>query len=202
VVKGGTVRGRFQGIDAGLFHWGRVGLVAGMVIAGGIVPGWAVPSSADLEFFEREVRPVLAEKCYKCHSGDSKKRKAGHWSWHGPKKQAVPTVTQSEWPLGEIDHYMLAKLEAARLPPFLKTLVRSMVGTCLRVEQIPGNTSDKVYFLSAADYGFSKRRRRKRLDGSPVVRGSRTRTVSGSPGVITSSGTGDQLPRSSEDSAA
>jgi len=29
-----------------------------------------------LEFFEKKIRPVLAEHCYKCHSSDSKKLKA------------------------------------------------------------------------------------------------------------------------------
>ena len=34
-------------------------------------------SAGDLEFFEREVRPLLAERCYECHSVDSKKLKGG-----------------------------------------------------------------------------------------------------------------------------
>jgi len=33
--------------------------------------------SADLAFFESKIRPVLAEKCYKCHSVDSEKLKGG-----------------------------------------------------------------------------------------------------------------------------
>lgn len=28
-----------------------------------------------LQFFEKRIRPVLAEKCYKCHSADSEKLK-------------------------------------------------------------------------------------------------------------------------------
>ncbi|MDF1859485.1 MAG: PSD1 and planctomycete cytochrome C domain-containing protein [Verrucomicrobiales bacterium] len=36
-------------------------------------------SSADaqLEFFEKKIRPVLAEKCYSCHAADAKKLKGG-----------------------------------------------------------------------------------------------------------------------------
>lgn len=34
----------------------------------GPAPG-ADPSAADIEFFEREVRPLLAEQCFACHSG-------------------------------------------------------------------------------------------------------------------------------------
>src|SRR4051794_15517462 len=30
-----------------------------------------------LEFFETKIRPVLAERCYKCHSGESAKPKGG-----------------------------------------------------------------------------------------------------------------------------
>src|SRR5262245_42726823 len=29
------------------------------------------------EFFEKKIRPVLAERCYECHSHDAKKLKAG-----------------------------------------------------------------------------------------------------------------------------
>ena len=29
------------------------------------------------DFFEKKIRPVLAEKCYKCHAADSEKIKGG-----------------------------------------------------------------------------------------------------------------------------
>ncbi len=38
-------------------------------------PGMAAPS--DEEFFERKIRPILAEHCYECHSATSKKLKGG-----------------------------------------------------------------------------------------------------------------------------
>src|SRR5215813_11258502 len=37
----------------------------------------AEPTSSDLEFFEKKVRPLLAERCYKCHSTRSEKLKGG-----------------------------------------------------------------------------------------------------------------------------
>ncbi len=45
--------------------------VCGMLLLG--------PASADdkLEFFEQKIRPVLVERCYKCHSADSPKPKGG-----------------------------------------------------------------------------------------------------------------------------
>ncbi len=35
------------------------------------------PSREGLEFFEKKIRPVLAENCYSCHSGQSKKTQGG-----------------------------------------------------------------------------------------------------------------------------
>lgn len=34
-------------------------------------------SASDIEFFEKEVRPILANRCYECHSGRSAKPKGG-----------------------------------------------------------------------------------------------------------------------------
>ncbi|MGE9267704.1 MAG: PSD1 and planctomycete cytochrome C domain-containing protein [Verrucomicrobiales bacterium] len=169
------------------------------------VAGWAEPGAEELAFFEREVRPLLAEACYECHSAEAEKlkaglrvdsrrglveggesgpalvpgdveasrlitavrygdvdlemppknrlpdsavrvlekwvamgapwpeeeevalrrgkgfaleeRKAGHWCWQGPVERKVPAVRQGAWPLGEIDHFILARLEAAGLRP-------------------------------------------------------------------------------------
>ena len=35
------------------------------------------PTSEQLEFFEKKVRPLLSERCYKCHSTQSEKLKGG-----------------------------------------------------------------------------------------------------------------------------
>ena len=42
-----------------------------------IGPAPAQFSQADLQFFETRVRPVLVERCYKCHSHDADKIKGG-----------------------------------------------------------------------------------------------------------------------------
>src|SRR5437016_11633889 len=34
-------------------------------------------ASADIEFFENRIRPILVERCYKCHSADKKQSKGG-----------------------------------------------------------------------------------------------------------------------------
>src|SRR5438045_358447 len=35
------------------------------------------PDRTQLDFFEKSIRPVLAQKCYKCHSAHSEKVKGG-----------------------------------------------------------------------------------------------------------------------------
>ena len=37
----------------------------------------AKPDAAQLDFFEKNIRPVLAAKCYKCHSAEADKVKGG-----------------------------------------------------------------------------------------------------------------------------
>ena len=41
------------------------------------VPAFAQDKAAQLEFFEKKVRPVLVQHCYECHSATAKKLKAG-----------------------------------------------------------------------------------------------------------------------------
>jgi hypothetical protein len=54
----------------------RALFVAGL-LASGVPAGGQEPVSADgAEFFERRIRPVLAEKCYSCHSAKAGKVKA------------------------------------------------------------------------------------------------------------------------------
>ncbi len=45
--------------------------------AGLITAARAEPSAADLEFFEKKVRPILVERCYECHSAEAGKSKGG-----------------------------------------------------------------------------------------------------------------------------
>ena len=56
-------------------RWCPVGLIActfaGFITAGAALAPAADPSAEDLEFFEKEVRPVLVQSCQKCH-GDRK----------------------------------------------------------------------------------------------------------------------------------
>ena len=40
-------------------------------------------TSEQLQFFESKVRPLLADKCYKCHSNKAEKLKGGLYLDHG-----------------------------------------------------------------------------------------------------------------------
>jgi cytochrome c553 len=50
--------------------------VIGLAIIG-ISASAAEPAAAGIEFFERQIRPLLAEACYSCHSAEAKKIKGG-----------------------------------------------------------------------------------------------------------------------------
>ena len=41
------------------------------------IPAFIFSADAKLQFFESKVRPILAEKCYECHSARSGKTKGG-----------------------------------------------------------------------------------------------------------------------------
>jgi len=48
-----------------------LGLLLVAAWAAGIVPGSAAePTAKDLVFFEKQVRPLLVERCFECHTGD------------------------------------------------------------------------------------------------------------------------------------
>ena len=42
---------------------------------------------------------------------------APHWAFVPPKQAPIPAVKQTDWPLNPIDHFVLARLEAAGLAP-------------------------------------------------------------------------------------
>src|SRR3989442_7030402 len=61
----------------------RAPILALLLAAGGVTLGAPGPLIQDrpadpegVEFFEKKIRPVLAERCYECHSHSAKKLKA------------------------------------------------------------------------------------------------------------------------------
>ncbi len=51
-------------------RWGFLAVLLGPSLS-------SAQDAADLEFFEKKVRPILVERCYKCHSAGSEKLKGG-----------------------------------------------------------------------------------------------------------------------------
>jgi hypothetical protein len=46
-------------------------------LAGATAAPAAEPAPADVEFFEKKVRPLLVERCFRCHSAEAKKARGG-----------------------------------------------------------------------------------------------------------------------------
>ena len=183
------------------------GLVCALVVlhsAPLAVASGAAPTAAQIEFFETDVRPLLAEHCYQCHSSKAKPvfaklhldspgglargsesgpvvvpgkpdesrliqavrgelmqmpptgklaagkiatlvewvemgapwpaeedqasesaasefdletRRQAHWAWHPVRPSSPPKVRKREWPLNDVDRFVLRKLEAEGLTP-------------------------------------------------------------------------------------
>ncbi len=49
-------------------------------------------TEAQREFFEKKIRPVLAEKCYDCHNSSNKKKGGLALDWSQPLRQGGKTL--------------------------------------------------------------------------------------------------------------
>ena len=56
---------------------GLIGLIWTLPL---VMPAAADFTSSQIQFFESKIRPMLAEKCYGCHSHKAKKLKGGAFS--------------------------------------------------------------------------------------------------------------------------
>ena len=104
----------------------RIGIVLGLMSLVAWGQEKAKPAPVDqegLEFFEKKIRPILADHCYSCHSADAKKLKAGlrldtrEGTLKGGESGAASVVP------GDPDHSLLLKAIRAgkddelRMPP-------------------------------------------------------------------------------------
>jgi len=75
---------------------------------------------------------------------------APHWAYMPPVRTKVPTVAEAEWPLGDVDRYVLARLEAEGLAHAAAadpvTLLRRLT---LDLTGLPPTSSDVDRFVAA-----------------------------------------------------
>jgi len=87
-----------------------------------VLPLRAAPDPAATEYFEKKIRPVLVERCYKCHSADSEKLKG---NLHLDTPEGIKKGGESGKPIivaGEPDRSLLIeairyKNEDLQMPP-------------------------------------------------------------------------------------
>jgi hypothetical protein len=76
---------------------------------------------------------------------DLAKRKAEHWCWHPPRISPPPAVTNAAWCTGDIDRFVLARLEAAGLEPAAEasreTLVRRAAEILTGLPALPADVA-------------------------------------------------------------
>jgi hypothetical protein len=60
-------------------------------------------------------------------SFDLAARKAAHWAWHPIEKPALPAVRDTKWPAGNVDHFILAKLDEKGLRPAAAADKRTLI---------------------------------------------------------------------------
>jgi hypothetical protein len=214
--------------------FGPLGYLAGAENSPPAVPAAAADSPQNVEFFEKQVRPLLVARCQKCHSGEKPKgnlrldsrvdmmtggdtgpaivpgdpkesllvdainygdtyqmppksklpaeeiavltrwvelgapwpveqgvtkadkkkfdlveRRGGHWAWQPVQPVAPPAVHNGAWPLGSVDRFVLAKLEAAGLQPAppaeKRTLLRRLYFDLIG---LPPTPADVAAFLA------------------------------------------------------
>ena len=82
---------------------------------------------------------------------DLQKRYNEHWSWRPIQNPEPPTAQNSEWPLVDIDRFVLAKLEAQDIKPaapadreiWIRRVYFDLIGLPPTVEQIDAFLADK-----------------------------------------------------------
>jgi hypothetical protein len=74
-----------------------------------------------------------------------------HWSFLPPKKQALPEVSDASWPVNEIDHFVLAKMDDHTLEPNPEAdKERLLKRLCFDLTGLPPDISAQKKFLSDA----------------------------------------------------
>lgn len=79
-------------------------------------------------------------------------RKAEHWCWQPPRMTAAPVVKNATWCRSDIDHFVLARLEAAALAPAPEASLAVLVRRASEVlTGLPADPADVDRIATAAD---------------------------------------------------
>jgi hypothetical protein len=119
------------------------------------------PVIADLTAWVKMGAPWPDEKLIKKNTYSAfnlEKRKQEHWSWQPIRVPAVPKVTDTAWPKGDVDRFVLAKLEAKGIKPagdadprtLLRRLYFDLIG-------LPPTRADVDEFVAAWEAPSAKR---------------------------------------------
>jgi hypothetical protein len=74
-----------------------------------------IPSASTLTDFRVVLLIIIAGSA--AAGGDTPANPAGHWAFEPPRPHAPPPVQRTDWPVNDIDRFILAKLESVKLSP-------------------------------------------------------------------------------------
>ena len=86
--------------------------------------------------------------------------KQAHWSWQPIKAQPTPTVKQADWPVSDVDRFVLSKLEQQQLKPSpaadRRTLIRRAYFDVIGLPPTPAEVAAFVNDPAATDIAYEK----------------------------------------------
>ncbi|MEO6437015.1 MAG: DUF1549 domain-containing protein, partial [Tepidisphaeraceae bacterium] len=100
-------------------------LLGSSALSAADAPPLPAPTSAQLEFFESKIRPVLADQCFKCHSAGAEKLKGGlrldtrEGVFRGGESEA-PAIVAGDVETSPLITAVRYQEEALRMPPKAK----------------------------------------------------------------------------------
>jgi hypothetical protein len=98
----------------------------------------------------------------------------GHWSFRAPQPQRLPVVKRKDWPAQRLDHFILARLEQARLAPSVQAEPRTLIRRAtLDLTGLPPTPDEVESFLAEWD----AKRRGARATGGRSAAGSAYRRL-------------------------
>jgi cytochrome c553 len=91
-------------------------------------------------------------------AADVLQRKIGRWAWQPVRAQVPPTAKDAAWAISPIDHFILAKLDAAGLKPAATAQKRTLIRrACFDLTGLPPAPEEvEVFVADASPDAFTK----------------------------------------------